>query len=65
MVITVVSFNSRMIAKLVQSVNDRSLSRYWKKTFRARDRIYGEGEHPDTNDKKPEPADTHADSLGL
>jgi len=29
-VITVVSFNSRITAKLVQTVNDKSLSRYWK-----------------------------------
>jgi hypothetical protein len=35
-VITVVSFNSRIIVKLVQSVNEWSLSRYWKKRCRAR-----------------------------
>ena len=36
MVIPLVSLTSRMTAKLVQSVNDRSLSRYWKKRCRAR-----------------------------
>jgi len=34
-VITVVRLNSRMIAKLGQSVKDRSLSRYWKNRCRA------------------------------